>query len=185
LLPDPEVAGLLALMLLTDARRAARTGSLGEPIPLDKQNRTLWDQAQIAEGVALTSAALKQGHVGPYQLQAAIAAVHDEAPTFADTDWPQILALYELLLATSNNPVVALNHAVAVAMVHGPSKGLTVLDALNLDQHHRWHAAKAHLQEMAGDLPAALISYQTAAAQTASQPERVYLLTQAARLRER
>jgi predicted RNA polymerase sigma factor len=184
-LPEPEVAGLLALMLLTDARRAARTGPLGEPIPLGQQNRALWDQAEIVEGVALISAALKGGTPGPYQLQAAIAAVHDEAATFAATDWPQIVALYELLLSMSDNPVVALNYAVAVAMVHGPTRGLALLDKLNLTQNHRWHAARAHLLELAGDLPAALVSYQTAAAQTASQPERVYLLTQAARLRER
>ncbi len=185
LLPNPEVTGLLALMLLTDARRAARTGALGEPIPLDQQDRSLWNPAQISEGVALTSAALKRGEPGPYQLQAAIAAVHDEAATFEATDWPQILMLYDVLLSIANNPMVALNHAVATAMVYGPAKGLALLDELNLKSHHRWHAARAHLLEMDGDLPAALVSYQTAAAQTASQPERTYLLTRAARLRER
>jgi predicted RNA polymerase sigma factor len=124
---DGEVAGLLALMLLTDARRAARTGPSGELIPLDKQDRTLWDQAAIAEGIALLTAALSKGSIGAYQLQAAIAAVHDEAVRAGDTDWAQILALYELLRRMSDNPMVMLNHAIAVAMVHGPSQGLDLL----------------------------------------------------------
>ena len=156
LLPDDaEVSGLLALMLLTDARRLARTNGVGDLIPLDKQDRTLWDRAQIAEGVALISAALVKGSAGPYQLQAAIAAVHDEAVRAEDTDWPQILALYDLLKRMSANPVVALNHAIAAAMVHGPPKGLQLMDSLSADariaDHHRFHAVRAHLLEMAGD----------------------------------
>jgi predicted RNA polymerase sigma factor len=125
LLPgDGEAAGLLALMLLTDARRPARTGPDGDLVPLAEQDRRRWDQAKIAEGVALITGALGQGAPGPYQLQAAIAAVHDEAASSAVTDWPQILALYELLLQISDNPVVALNHVVVVAMTHGPDAGL-------------------------------------------------------------
>jgi RNA polymerase sigma factor (sigma-70 family) len=189
LLPDdPEVAGLLGLMLLTDARRAARTGPDGELIPLTKQDRLLWDQKQIAEGVALISSALPKGSVGPYQLQAAIAAVHDEAARAEDTDWPQILALYDLLTRMSDNPMVMLNHAVAAAMVHGPSKGLELLNALDADGrlngHHRLDAVRAHLLELAGDHEAAIAHYSTAAARTTSLPERNYLATQAARLRE-
>jgi len=183
---DPEVAGLLALMLLTDARRLARTGAGGEGIPLAQQDRALWDRQQIAEGVALISATLPKGAVGPYQLQAAIAAVHDEAVRFADTDWPQILALYDLLRRMTDNPMVALNHAIAAAMVHGPAKGLELLDALKADtrlaDHHRWDAVRAHLLELAGDLQGALSHYRAAAGKTASLPERHYLLTQAARL---
>ncbi len=134
LLPDDaEVAGLLALMLLTDARRAARTGPEGELIPLTQQDRTLWDRGEIAEGVALLTATLPKGAVGPYQLQAAIAAVHDEAERAEDTDWPQILALYDLLKRMSDNPMVRLNHAIAVAMVHGPAAGLELLQALDAD----------------------------------------------------
>ena len=185
---DGEVAGLLALMLLTDARRAARTGPDGELIPLTKQDRTLWDQEQIAEGVALLSATLSKGSVGAYQLQAAIAAVHDEAARAEDTDWPQILALYELLKRMSDNPMVMLNHAIAAAMVHGPSQGLELLDALDGDRrlagHHRLDAVRAHLLEMAGDDRAAIAHYRTAAGRTTSIPERNYLMTQAARLRE-
>jgi RNA polymerase sigma factor (sigma-70 family) len=187
LLPENgEVAGLLALMLLTDARRAARTGPDGELISLTKQDRSLWDQAEIAEGVALISAALSRGSVGAYQLQAAIAAVHDEAARAEDTDWPQILALYELLKRMSDNPMVRLNHAVAAAMAHGPSRGLQLLDALDgrLKGHHRLDAVRAHLLEMAGDYPGATRHYLIAADRTTSLPERNYLLTQAARLRE-
>jgi RNA polymerase sigma factor (sigma-70 family) len=183
---DTEVAGLLALMLLTDARRHARTGSDEELIPLAQQNRALWDKQQIAEGVALVSAALPKGSVGPYQLQAAIAAVHDEAPRPKDTDWPQILALYELLKHMSDNPMVMLNHAIAAAMVHGARKGLDLLDALRADarvsEHHRLDAVRAHLLEMAGDYEGAVRRYRAAAAKTANLPERNYLLTQAARL---
>jgi RNA polymerase sigma factor (sigma-70 family) len=186
---DAESAGLLALMLLTDARRAARTGPDGELIPLTKQDRTLWDQAEIAEGVALLTAALAKGSIGAYQLQAAIAAVHDEAARVEDTDWPQILALYELLTRMSDNPMVALNHAVASAMVHGPTKGLEQLKALDSDprmnRHHRLDAVRAHLLEMACDYQGAITHYRIAASRTTSTPERNYLLTQAARLSEK
>jgi RNA polymerase sigma factor (sigma-70 family) len=187
LLPgDPETAGLLALMLLTDARRLARTTSEGDLIPLDRQDRTLWDRRRIEEGIALVSAALQKGSVGIYQLQAAISAVHDEAARAEDTDWPQILALYDLLRRMTDNPMVALNHAVAAAMVYGPSKGLELLDALNADSrvanHHRFDAVRAHLLEMAGDRAAAVRHYRAAAVKTGSLPERNYLLMQAARL---
>jgi predicted RNA polymerase sigma factor len=181
-----EIVGLLALMLLTDARRLARSGSNDELIPLAKQNRALWDRDQIAEGVALLSSALPQGSVGPYQLQAAIAAVHDEAEHPEDTDWPQILALYELLKTMSDNPMVILNHAIAAAMVHGPKQGLNLLDSLKADrrvaEHHRMDAVRAHLMEMAGDLQAAARFYRGAAGKTGNLPERDYLLMQAARL---
>lgn len=183
---DTEVAGLLALMLLTDARRFARTGAEGELIPLAQQDRAQWDKQQIAEGVALISAALPRGSVGPYQLQAAIAAVHDEAARSEDTDWRQILALYDLLKHMSDNPMVMLNHAIAAAMVHGPKKGLELLDALGADarvaEHHRLDAVRAHLLEMAGDSEGAVKYYRAAAGKTANLPERNYLLTQAARL---
>ncbi len=183
---DPEVAGLLALMLLTDARRLARTSAEGELIPLTQQDRALWDKQQIAEGVALLSATLPKGSVGPYQLQAAIAAVHDEAAQAEDTDWPQILALYDLLRRMSGNPMVALNHAIAVAMVRGPGKGLELLDALQADarlaDHHRLDAVRAHLLELTGDRKQAASYYRAAAGKTGSLPERNYLLTQAARL---
>ena len=185
---DSEAAGLLALMLLTNARRTARTGSEGELIPLTKQDRTLWDQAEITEGVRLVTAALSKGSVGAYQLQAAIAAIHDEAPQVEDTDWPQILALYDLLKRMSDNPMVILNHAIAAAMVHGPSKGLDLLRALDSDPrlagHHRLHAVRAHLMEMAGDSGSAIAYYRLAAARTTSIPERDYLISQAVRLSE-
>jgi predicted RNA polymerase sigma factor len=183
---DTEVAGLLALMLLTDARRLARTGPNDELIPLAQQNRTLWDRGQIAEGVALLSAALPKGSVGPYQLQAAIAAVHDEAVRAEYTDWPQILALYELLKRMSDNPMLILNHAIAAAMVHGPKRGLDLLDGLKGDpriaEHHRMDAVRAHLLEMAGDPQAAAKYYRAAAGKTGNLPERNYLLMEAARL---
>jgi RNA polymerase sigma factor (sigma-70 family) len=187
--PDAtEVAGLLALMVLTDARRLARTGAEGELIPLAQQDRALWDRQQIAEGVALLSATLPRGTVGPYQLQAAIAAVHDEAARPEDTDWPQILALYDLLQRMSDNPMVMLNHAIATAMVHGPPKGLDLLAALDSDarlaNHHRLDSVRAHLLEMAGDHKTAIKHYRIAAGRTASIPERNYLMTQAARLSE-
>lgn len=189
LLPnDPEITGLLALMLLTDARRPARTGPEGELIPLPKQDRTLWDQTEIAEGIALVTQALSKGSAGPYQLQAAIAAVHDEAVCAEDTDWPQILALYELLKRMSENPMVLLNQAIAAAMVHGPAKGLELLRVLDSDArlagHHRLAAVRAHLLEMAGEHPAAIEQYRVAASRTASLPERNYLIAQAARLSE-
>jgi len=184
---DPEVAGLLALMLLTDARRAARTGPRGEPIPLDRQDRALWDRGQIEEGVALIISTLPKGSVGPYQLQAAIAAVHDEAVRSEDTDWPQILALYSVLQRISDNPMVQLNHAVAAAMVHGPAAGLQLVEKLSSDGrlkgHHRLAAVRGHLLEMTGDLQGAISSYLVAASRTASLPERNFLLEQAAKLR--
>lgn len=183
---DTEVAGLLALMILTDARRLARTTADGDLVPLAEQDRTLWNQEQIAEGVALISATLPKGSVGPYQLQAAIAAVHDEAARDEETDWPQILALYELLKRMSDNPMVRLNHAVAAAMVQGPAKGLALLDELEADSrianHHRLHAVRAHLLELSGNRDGAIDNYRAAAARTASLPERNYLLTRAARL---
>jgi RNA polymerase sigma factor (sigma-70 family) len=189
LLPDdPEAAGLLALMLLTDARRAARSGPEGELIPLTKQDRALWDGGKISEGVGLLTAALSQGAIGSYQLQAAIAAVHDEAVRAEETDWPQILALYDLLKRASDNPMVALSHAIAVAMVHGPSKGLELLKGLDSDAriagHYRLDAVRAHLLELAGDTQAAITHYRLAANRTSSTPERNYLITQAARLSE-
>jgi predicted RNA polymerase sigma factor len=189
LLPDDgEVAGLLALMLLTDARRMARTGPDGELIPLTKQDRSLWDRLEISEGIALLTSTLSKGSIGPYQLQAAIAAVHDEAARAEDTDWPQILALYELLNCMSDNPMVMLNRAIATAMVHGPSKGLEILIPLDSDArlagHHRLEAVRAHLLEMAGDHQTAIAHYRIAAGRTTSLPERRYLMTQAARLSE-
>jgi predicted RNA polymerase sigma factor len=189
LLPDDgEVAGLLALMLLTDARHAARTGPDGELIPLDAQDRGLWDRAAIEEGTALISQALPRGAVGAYQLQAAIAALHDEAPRLEATDWPQIVALYDVLLRLGDNPMVALNRAIAVAMVEGSTAGLALLDTLEADarlaQNHRLAAARAHLLERAGNPAAAIAHYRKAAALTASIPERDYLLIRAARLAE-
>jgi predicted RNA polymerase sigma factor len=179
---------LLALMLLTDARRAARTGPDGELIPLMNQDRTLWDQQEIVEGIALISATLPKGSIGAYQLQAAIAAVHDEAARPEDTDWPQILALYSVLDRLSDNPMVKLNKAIATAMVHGPAAGLDLLAALDLDKrlagHHRLDSVRAHLLELAGDLKAAVDHYRMAAGKTTSIPERNYLMTQAARLDE-
>lgn len=183
---NPEVAGLLALMLLTDARRAARSGPRGELIPLHKQDRSLWHREQIEEGIALLTGALSKGSIGPYQLQAAIAAVHDEAARHEETDWAQILALYDLLNRVSANPMVALNHAVAAAMVHGPAKGLALVDGIDAAGHlagnHRLPAVRGHLLEMAGDYEAAIAQYRAAAALTTSLPEQNYLLTQAAKL---
>lgn len=187
LLPrDGEVSGLLALMLLTDARRAARTGPAGELIPLDEQDRSRWDSAQIAEGTALVGAALAEGAPGPYQLQAAIAALHDDAAHVDDTDWPQILVLYGLLARMSDNPMVALNEAIAAAMVHGPAEGLRRIDALEEDAriagHYRLDAVRGHLLERLGDAGAAAARYRAAASGTQSGPERDYLLMKAARL---
>jgi RNA polymerase sigma factor (sigma-70 family) len=180
LLPDEgEVAGLLALMLLTDARRAARTTPDGGLIPLAEQDRRAWDAEAIRAGVALITATLSRGQVGRYQLQAAIAAVHDEAPSAAETDWPQILVLYELLERIGPNPMVTLNHAVALAMVKGPRAGLGMLDTLDADGrlagHHRLDAVRAHLLEMAGDHAKARAAYRAAARRTTSLPERRYL----------
>jgi RNA polymerase sigma factor (sigma-70 family) len=188
LLPDNgEVAGLLALMLLTDARRPARTGPDGELIPLTDQDRILWNRQAIAEGVALITHTLSRGSIGAYQLQAAIAAVHDEAARAEDTDWPQILALYGLLKRMSDNPMVRLNHAIAAAMVHGPPAGLKLLEALDSDErlagHYRLDAVRAHLFEMSGNHEAAIAHYLAAARRTASLPERDYLTTKAARLK--
>ena len=190
LLPnDSEVGGLLALMLLTNARRKARTGPNEELIPLDKQDRALWDQGEISEGIALITATLSKGSISAYQLQAAIAAVHSEATKAEDTDWPQILALYELLKHMSNNPMVMLNHAIATAMVRGPSEGLRLLTVLDEDGrltgHHRLDAVRAYLLEMAGDCSGAFAHYRLAAERTTSLPERNYLMTQVARLSER
>ena len=186
LLPDNgEVSGLLALMLLTDARRPARTGPGGELIPLADQDRTRWDRNLITEGVALVVEAMSHGSVGEYQLQAAITAVHDEAARVEDTDWPQILALYGLLERMTGNPMVTLNRAIAAAMVHGPATGLALLDGLDerLAGHYRLDAVRGHLFEMAGDADAAVAHYRAASSRTTSIPEQHYLATQAARLR--
>jgi RNA polymerase sigma factor (sigma-70 family) len=186
LLPeDAEAAGLLALMLLTDARRPARSDAHGDPIPLDEQERTKWDRDLIAEGTRLIDAAVRRGAVGEYQLQAAIAALHDRAPTAAETDWRQIHALYELLERMTGNPVVTLNRIVAAAMMDGPESGLKLLDQLG-DQAaggHRRDAVRAHLLERAGATNEAIEAYRAAAAATTSLPERRYLTMRAARLR--
>jgi len=181
---DPEVSGLLALMLLTDARRPARSGPGGELIPLAEQDRTCWDTDLIAEGVALITGALGRGHAGEYQVQAAIAALHDQAASHTATDWPQILTLYDLLEAMTANPMVTLNRAVAAAMTHGPSAGLARLDGLDerLGDHHRLHSVRAHLLEQAGDHKAAAAEFRAAAARTTNLREQHYLTTQAARL---
>ncbi len=183
---DREITGLLALMLLTDARRAARTGPDGELIPLDEQNRALWDRNLISEGVSLVSSALSAGSIGSYQLQAAIAAVHDEAARVEDTDWPEILALYGLLERMSDNPMVSLNRAIAAAMVDGPAAGLDLLRLLEADArmsgHYRLDAVRAHLLDMAGDHESAVLHYRAAAERTMSIPERNYLMTKAAKL---
>jgi RNA polymerase sigma factor (sigma-70 family) len=190
LLPDDgEVAGLLALMLLTDARRPARTGPDGGLVPLAQQDRGRWNQDAIREGVALVTEALPTGPVGPYQLQAAIAAIHDEAPSAAETDWAQIVGLYDLLERVGPNPMVTLNHAVAVAMTRGPQAGLDLLRGIETDGrmvgHHRVDAVRAHLLEMAGDADAARASYRSAARRTTSLPEQRYLEARAARLGEK
>ena len=183
---EPEVAGLLALMLLTDARRAARTGPEGELIPLDEQNRGLWDHARISEGARLISSVFGSGPIGPYQVQAAIASLHDEAATVHATDWPQIAALYGALMTLEDNPMVALNHAIAVAMVDGPARGLALLADLERDariaNHYRLDAVLGHLCERAGDLPAAIAHFRRAASKTTSVPEQHYLRIKAARL---
>ncbi|MEV7510982.1 sigma-70 family RNA polymerase sigma factor [Streptomyces sp. NPDC089922] len=189
LLPeDGEVAGLLALMLLTDARRAARSAPDGTPVPLAEQDRTRWDRAAITEGVALVSSALTRTRLGPYQLRAAVAAVHDEAASDADTDWAEILALYELLVRMVPGPVERLGHAVAVAMVHGPQPALELLDALDAEGRlagsHRLETVRAHLLERAGDREAARAAFAKAAGLALSAPERHYLRTRAARLAE-
>jgi predicted RNA polymerase sigma factor len=184
---DGETAGLLALMLLTDARRPARTRPDGGLVPLAEQDRSRWDRAAITEGAALVSAALATTPIGAFQLQAAIAAVHDEAGTFEDTDWLQILGLYELLSTLDASPMVALNRVVALAMVRGPAAGLTALDSLRatsaLGEHHRTIAVHAHLLERAGDRDAARAEYERAALRTLNLPERRYLEQRAGRLR--
>ena len=187
LLPDDaEVAGLLALMVLTDARRFARTRADGSLVPMAEQDRGRWDADLIAEGVALITAALPRGPTGPYQLQAAIAALHDEAPSAEQTDWPQILALYEVLLRLSDNPVVALNHAVAAAMVHGPHAGLKLIGPLQADPRirddHRVYAVRAHLLELAGDADAAREAYRQAADRAGNLQQQRYLNMRAATL---
>lgn len=187
LLPhDGEVTGLLALMLLTDARRPARTTTAGDLVPMAEQDRSLWNRAYITEGVALLSEVLPRREPGQYQLQAAIAAIHDEASDAESTDWPQIVALYELLMGISDNPMVALNHAVAVAMAQGPYPGLELLAKLEADpriaQDHRSHAVRAHLLEMAGDHAAAHDSYLAAARLATSLPQQRYLHARAARI---
>ncbi|MEY2400095.1 MAG: hypothetical protein QOJ08_206, partial [Ilumatobacteraceae bacterium] len=181
---DPEVSGLLALMLLTDARRPARTGADGELVPLAEQDRSRWDRDSISEGVALITGALRQGQVGEYQAQAAIAAVHDQSRTHADTNWGEIAALYHLLERMTGNPMVTLNRAVAEAMIHGARGGLALLEGLDehLGDHHRLHSVRAHLLEMAGDTAAAIIEFRAAAARTTNLREQQYLTTQAARL---
>src|SRR5262249_53379631 len=180
-----DVAGLLALMLLTDARRAARTGPHGDLIPLDEQDRALWDRDGIAEGLALASHALSLGSVGEYQLLAAIAAVHDEAAHAEDTDWPAVRALYDMLLRLTDNPMVALNHAIATAMVEGPAAGLALIDTLRDDERlrhgHRLDAVRAHLLERSGEREMAAALYRQAASKTNSIPERNYLLAKARR----
>ncbi len=189
LLPDDgEVAGLLALMLLTDARRQARVAPDGTLIPMAEQDRTRWNADYIERGVALIGAALPRGGTGPYQLQAAIAAIHDEAPDVESTDWPQIVALYELLLRTADNPMVRLNHAVAVGMATGPRAGLDLLRALQSDDRiardHRLPAVRAHLLEMAGDRSGAYQEYLDAAGRAMSPPQQRYLNAKAAQLGE-
>jgi predicted RNA polymerase sigma factor len=183
---DGEVAGLLALMLLTDARRFARIDAEGLPVPLAEQRRDLWDRAEIDEGLALVGRTLGTGPIGPYQLQAAIAAVHDEAPNAEETDWPQILALYDVLEGVSPGPVVTLNRAVALAMVRGPRAGLALLGTLEGDERmshtHRLDAVRGALLELAGDMDEARASYRRAARMAASLPEQRYLALRAARL---
>jgi len=187
LLPDDgEVAGLLALMLLTEARHAARTGPDGSLIPLAEQDRSRWREDLIREGTELIAATLPRAQLGPYQLQAAIAAVHSEAASPEATDWPQVLALYELLERVAPNPMATLNRAVALAMVHGPHSGLDLLTTLDADErlagHHRLTSVRAHLLELAGDTEAAREAFKLAAKQTTSLPEQRHLQRRAARL---
>ncbi|HET7454221.1 MAG TPA: DUF6596 domain-containing protein [Solirubrobacterales bacterium] len=181
---EPEAGGLLALMLLTEARRPARTDRGGELIPLEEQDRSLWDRELIAEGTAVLAAALGRGAVGEYQLQAAITAEHAKARRPEETDWGEILALYTLLERVTGNPMVALNRAIAAAMVDGPQAGLALLEELDeaLAGHHRLHSTRAHLLEDAGEPAAAAAEYERAAELTRSIPERNYLTKRAARL---
>jgi RNA polymerase sigma factor (sigma-70 family) len=186
LLPDDgEATSLLALLLLVDARRPARTDAAGQPVPLAEQDRTLWDRELIAEGLALLEQAMGKGPVGEYRLQAAIAALHDRAARAEETDWPQILALYGLLEQLIDNPVVTLNRAVAAGMADGPASGLAVLDSVaeRLDGNYRVDAVRAHLLELGGDTEGALEHYRVAASRTPSLPEQRHLTKRAARLR--
>ena len=184
---DPEVAGLLALMLLTEARRPARAGAAGELIPLAEQDRTRWNRELIAEGDALISEAWRKGAVGPYQVQAAIAALHDQAAEASETDWREVLALYGLLERMTDNPMVSLSRAIAAAMAEGPGSGLAYLKPLEgrLAGHYRLYAVRAHLLEMDGRTEGAIEDYEAAARRTANAPEQQYLMTRAARLRHR
>jgi predicted RNA polymerase sigma factor len=184
---DPEVAGLLALMLLTEARRPGRVGAAGELIPLAEQDRTRWNRELISEGDALITEAWRKGAVGPYQVQAAIAALHDQAAEASDTDWREILALYGLLERMTDNPMVSLSRAIAAAMADGPGSGLAYLKPLEqrLAGHQRLHAVRAHLLEMDGRIEDAIEDYEAAAGRTANVPEQQYLMTRAARLRHR
>ena len=180
---DGEVTGLLALMLLTDARRPARADPTGALVPLAEQDRRRWNQSFIQEGVALITGALSTAPVGPYQLQAAIAAVHDEAATAAETDWAQILTLYDLLRVVAPGPMVTLNRVVAFAQVHGPEAGLAELAGAELQAHHRVDAVRAHLLELSGDVAGAREAYLAAARRTLSLPEQAYLQSRAAKLK--
>ena len=186
---DAEVVGLLALMLLVHARHRARTAPDGSLVPMAEQDRSLWDRGAIDEGIALVTAALPRGPVGPYQLQAAIAAVHDEAENLEATDWRQIAALYDVLLRLDDNPVVALNHAVAVSMVAGPQAGLELVRGLRADARintdRRFHAVRGHLLEMAGDRAAAIEAYRAAARVTTNLQQQRYLNQQVTRLQAR
>jgi RNA polymerase sigma-70 factor, ECF subfamily len=179
LLPEPEVMGLLALMLLQESRRAARTSPSGELVILENQDRSLWNREQIAEGVALVERALLSRRFGPYTLQASIAAVHSEASNAASTDWPQIVALYNLLARAEPSPVVELNRAVAVAMRDGPEAGLTLIDAIlargELTDYHLAHSARADLCRRLGRKTEARSSYERALALTQLEPERKFL----------
>ena len=181
---DNEVAGLLALMLLTDARRPARTGPDGALVPMAEQDRSRWDRELIAEGVELVTTAMSRQPLGPYQLQAAIAAVHAEAPSVDATDWKQIVGLYGLLERMGDNPMVTLNRAVAIGMAYGPRAGLGILGGVVdcLADHHRLHAVRAHLLEMAGETAAASAEFREAARRATSRPEQRYLAAQATRL---
>lgn len=185
---EPEVKGLIALMQLTDARRHARTGPQGELIPLDEQDRSLWNADAIKQGVSLLEATLGSGPLGPYQVQAAIAALHSQASSTDHTDWPQILALYDELLQFNDNPMVHLSRAIAYAMVHGPAAGIVALDALTtgrqLQGNHRLDAVRAHLMERAGNYEEAIRLYRAAANKATNTPERTYLLMKAAKLAE-
>lgn len=179
LLPEPEVAGLLALMLLHESRRPARTSSTGEIVLLDQQDRSRWDRKLIAEGIALVERALTSRRFGPYTIQAAIAAVHAEAPNAAATDWAQIVALYDLLMRAAPSPIVDLNRAVAVAMRDGPAAGLALVDAIlargELTDYHLIHATRADLCRRLGDKTGARASYERALALTKQDPERRFL----------